>query len=69
MPDPKPESKLTTAQAVPEDAPKDDSEPARRDLRPGEILCGVCGYPVKVEVTQDEQGNRVEKLLPHFGVH
>lgn len=59
------ETKRTPA-TVPEPAP-DPNAPPRRDLKPGEIRCGNCGYPAAVESGKDEDGKPVERILPHFG--
>lgn len=41
----------------------------RRELREGEVFCGICGYPVKIETKIGEDGKVTEVLLPHYGQH
>ena len=52
----------------PPSAPQAD-DPGRRELRPGEVYCGICGYPVVVERIVAEDGSVTEVLKPHFGKH
>ena len=51
---------------TPDSVPDHDVSP-RRDLNPGEIRCGNCGYPAAVEIGKDEDGKPFERILPHFG--